>query len=368
LPLMFLTIDNFDLVNEEMTDYENKFTQIARDGQSLGIYTMLTATRTNAVKHALMSNLKTKIAHYFMDRMEKHSIVGRTEYETEAVAGRVYIKTDSAYLAQIYLPVEGESDVEVLENLKGKVQELIEKRNNYTAVESATLTAIGHDEDSVQPVYIDWKRHNHCLIVGDAQKGKTNMLKLMIDQMQTKAKATIGLFDSVNHSLADYADDDEIIYMETKEHIETWIQIVEQEFARREEIYREALQERKANELEFDPYLLMVDGMGNFQQSLDSKLQTKLSTLVKNYSHLGFRMIITGMANEFSKGFDAFTNEVKQIKHAVLLMKKTDQNFIQLPYTRNEPEIKAGFGYYIEVGKATKIQIPLYDVERVTSV
>ena len=390
LPLMFLTIDNFDLVKEEMTDYENKFTQIARDGQSLGIYTMLTATRTNAVKHALMSNLKTKIAHYFMDRMEKHSIVGRTEYETEAVAGRVYIKTDSAYLAQIYLPVEGESDVEVLENLKGKVQELIEKyrdskkpiaipmlprklslltyRNNYTVEESATLTAIGLDEDSVQPVYIDWKRHNHCLIVGDAQKGKTNMLKLMIDQMQTKAKATIGLFDSVNHSLADYADDDEIIYMETKEHIETWIQIVEQEFARREEIYREALQERKANELEFDPYLLMVDGMGNFQQSLDSKLQTKLSTLVKNYSHLGFRMIITGMANEFSKGFDAFTNEVKQIKHAVLLMKKTDQNFIQLPYTRNEPEIKAGFGYYIEVGKATKIQIPLYDVERVTSV
>src|SRR5699024_12732412 len=98
----------------------------------------------------------------------------------------------------------------------------------------ATLTGSGLDEDSVQSVNIDRKRHNHCLILGDAQKGKTNMLKLMIDQMQTKAKATIGLFDSVNHSLADYADDDEIIYMETKEHIEKWIQIVEQEYAQRE--------------------------------------------------------------------------------------------------------------------------------------
>src|SRR5699024_9625924 len=94
LPLIFLTIDNYDLVKEELTDYENRFTQIARDGQSLGIYTILTASRSNAVRHALMTNLKTKIAHYFMDRMEKHGIIGRTEYETEAIPGRVYIKTE----------------------------------------------------------------------------------------------------------------------------------------------------------------------------------------------------------------------------------------------------------------------------------
>src|SRR5699024_1554901 len=65
MPFIFLTVDNFDLVREEMVDYENRFTQIARDGQSLGVYMMLTATRSNAIKHALMSNLKTKVVHYF---------------------------------------------------------------------------------------------------------------------------------------------------------------------------------------------------------------------------------------------------------------------------------------------------------------
>src|SRR5699024_12091017 len=94
--------------------------------QSLGIYTILTASRSNAVRHALMTNLKTKIAHYFMDRMEEHGLIGRTEYETEAIPGRVYIKTEDAYLAHIYLPVEGETDVEVLENIKKKVQTLKE--------------------------------------------------------------------------------------------------------------------------------------------------------------------------------------------------------------------------------------------------
>src|SRR5690625_2684710 len=127
MPLIFLTVDNFDLVREEMVDYENRFTQIARDGQSLGVYMMLTANRSNAIKHALMSNLKTKVVHYFMDRMEKQTIVGRTEYETEAIPGRAYIKTDVGYLAQVYLPVDGETDVEVLKNLKTKVQLLKEK-------------------------------------------------------------------------------------------------------------------------------------------------------------------------------------------------------------------------------------------------
>src|SRR5699024_5237136 len=99
-----------------------------------------------------------------------------------------------------------------------------------------------------------------------------------------------------------------------------------------------------------------------------SKLQTRLSTIVKNYSHLGFNMIITGIPTEFSKGFDAFTNEVKQVKHAILLMRKADQNFISLPYTRNEPDVKVGFGYYVENGQAKKIQVPLHDLERVTNV
>lgn len=390
LPIIFLTIDNYDLVRDEMMDDDMRFTQIARDGQSLGVYTMLTATRSNAIKHALMSNLKTKIAHYFMDRMEKQTIVGRTEYETEAIPGRVYIKTDNAYLAQMYLPVGGETDVEVLENLQHQVQLLKEKykdeqkpaaipmlprklslqayRTDYPVKESDTLTSIGLDEDTVQPVYIDWMYHNHILIVGDAQKGKTNVLQLIMNSRRTYADAQITLFDSVNHGLSDYADEEDIIYLESKEHIESWVENVEEEFIKRDETHRAALQERKASTLVFQPYVLVVDGMVHFQQSLDSKLQTKLSNMVKNYSHLGFQMVLTGMPADFSKGFDAFTNEVKQIKHAILLMKKTEQNLIQLPYTRNEPVIKAGFGYYVENGQSTKIQIPLYDVERVTSV
>ncbi|WP_121615666.1 type VII secretion protein EssC [Virgibacillus halodenitrificans] len=389
LPLIYIAIDNYDLVKEEMIDLENRFTQIARDGQSLGVYTVLTATRSNAVKHALMSNLKTKIAHYLMDQAEKYAIIGKTQYDTEAMPGRVYIKNDDAFLAQIYLPVAGETDVEVLENIKEKVKQLKETYKHsekpegiamlpqrlgfitfyqdYNVIPSKTKLAIGLDEDTVKPVYIDWQKNRHCLILGDAQKGKTNMLQLIIHRMQEQADAQIGVFDSVDRSLANYVDESGVTYMEVKEHVENWLNTAGSEFESREEKYREALRERTLANLQFTPYILLVDSMANFQQNLDAGLQTKIADFIKKYSHLGFSFIATGNANEFSKGFDPLTSEVKQIKQAILLMKKSDQSFITLPYTRNEPEIKAGFGYFVVNGQVKKIQVPHYDAERVTA-
>src|SRR5690625_7191261 len=92
LPLIYITIDNFDLVKDEMFERENRFTQIARDGQSLGIYTILTATRSNAVKHAFMSNLKKRIVHYMLDDGDKRSNDGRYLYDKEVILCRGCIK------------------------------------------------------------------------------------------------------------------------------------------------------------------------------------------------------------------------------------------------------------------------------------
>ncbi|MDK8210748.1 hypothetical protein QP741_24675, partial [Bacillus subtilis] len=80
-------IDNFDLVKEEMQDLEMQFTQLVRDGQSLGIYMIFTATRVNSIRQSLMNNLKTKVVHYLMDHSEAYSILGRTPYALESIPG-----------------------------------------------------------------------------------------------------------------------------------------------------------------------------------------------------------------------------------------------------------------------------------------
>ncbi len=62
--------------------------------------------------------------------------------------------------------------------------------------------------------------------------------------------------------------------------------------------------------------------------------------------------------------FDLFTNEIKQIRQALVLMKKSEQSLFTLPYNRKEEDVHAGYGYYVENGKETKIQIPLSVIER----
>src|SRR5690625_5583274 len=76
----------------------------------------------------------------------------------------------------------------------------------------------------------------------------------MINQLESTETPQICLFDSVNPTLADYADDDQIAYLEAKEQIKSWVETVEAEFMRREETYREALRDRTIARTSYPPY------------------------------------------------------------------------------------------------------------------
>ncbi|MGM7723466.1 type VII secretion protein EssC [Metabacillus sp. Hm71] len=383
LPLVFVVIDNFDLVKEEMLDLEQQLNQFARDGQSLGIYMILTATRINSVRQSLMNNLKTKIVHYLMDSSEAYTILGRLPFAPEAMPGRAIIKKDAAHFAQVYLPTEGKDDFEQMTSLKEEVQNLkeiyatakkpapvpmlpteltlsnfaayIEKRNG--------MLPIGLDEEHVTPVYINFLKTKHCMVLGQAQKGKTNSLKVLIQTALEQDIEHIAIFDSIDRGLSSFIGEENLVYLEGKDHVISWLDQLETLFIQREEAYHQQIQ-RGEQLPQFSPVLFIVDGYSRFLQSLDNLTQDRIVRYMKSYSHLGFNMVVSGSNNELTKGYDPLTTEIKQIRQAVILMKKSEQTLFTLTYDRKEAEIQPGFGYYVENGKEQKIQIPLANVER----
>ncbi|MBS2970806.1 type VII secretion protein EssC [Metabacillus sp. KIGAM252] len=386
LPVIFITIDNFDIIKDEMYDLETELNQILRDGQSLGIYMMITASRANAVRHSIMSNLKTKIAHYMLDSSELHAIVGRPQYAMEAIPGRAFIKKEHTYFAQMLLPADGANDYELLDQLKEDIQMLVEKYSSYTRpkpvpmlpTDLSTITfsqyieghqrpgiiPIGLHEEQVQPVHLNLLKNKHCLIIGQSQKGKTNVLKVVINTVMAQQEEKIALFDSIDRGLSSYATEEKIDYLESKESIAAWLDYVEALMTEREEQYMKAINEGKAGEVSFTPLLLVIDGYARFLQAADSLIQDRIVKFMKNFSHLGFNIIVAGSNAEISKGYDTLSSELKQIRQAIILMKKSEQTILTLPYDRKEVEINAGFGYYAENGRVTKIQIPLSAIER----
>ncbi|MBP3039684.1 type VII secretion protein EssC [Bacillaceae bacterium Marseille-Q3522] len=384
LPLIFVIIDNYDLVKEEMQELETHFNQFARDGQSLGIYMIFTATRINSIRQALMNNLKTKIVHYLMDSGEAFSIVGRVPFAQEAISGRAIIRTEEAYFSQVFLPAEGKNDIELLESIRADVRLIKEKyqgmvvpvpvpmlpteltsENFSTYITGKTdsgMLAIGLDEEWVKPVYVDFIKNKHCIILGQAQKGKTNVLKILLNGVIEYGSNAIGLFDSFDRGLSAYTSDATVSYLESKEQIAEWVSNIEQTLLGREKQYLELIQ-NKGGASVHQPIILAIDGYARFLQTTDNAVQGKIAALMKNYSHLGFNVIITGNNNELTKGYDALTVEIKQIRQAVVLMKKGEQTLYTLAYDRKEEDIHTGFGYYVAGGKETKIQIPLCTME-----
>ncbi|PLR82277.1 type VII secretion protein EssC [Bacillus sp. V33-4] len=385
LPLLFITIDNFDLIKEEMQDLETQINQFARDGQSLGVYMVFTATRINSIRQSLMNNLKTKIVHYLMDNTEAYTILGRVPFVPEPIPGRAIIKQEEIFFSQVFLPADGADDYQLLDTIKDDIQ-LIKAKYDGSKVPEAVpmlpseltminfaqytdgmkqpgMIPIGLDEEFVKPVYINFVKNKHGLIVGQAQKGKTNVLKVILNTALLQGTETIGIFDSFDRGLSMYMDEDNVDYMESKEHIAEWLGSVEQILSQREREYVKTIQHGNVA-VGFTPVLLVIDGYARFSQTLDSQLQDKIANLMKNFSHLEFNILVAGSNNDLSKGYDSLTSEIKQIRQAVILMKKSEQTLFTLPYERKEEEIHPGYGYYVVNGKEIKIQIPLCATER----
>lgn len=384
LPLLFITIDNFDVVKEEMLDFETTVQQIARDGQSLGIYIILSATRLNSIRQSLLNTLRTKIVHYLIDHNEAFSIVGRVPFIPEPIPGRVLIKKDETYLSQVYLSNEGKDDYEQLRLLKEEVQHLQDKYSDldepvgipmlptelnykqfvtYLKKSQTGVTPIGLNEETVQPVCVDFKQHKHCVIVGQSQKGKTNIVKVLLHNTIDQGVQQLAIFDSIDQGLIDYRDKEQVVYLTTNDSIKNWLDSLDDilhERAREQQL----MLEQGINTVQYESIYLFIDGYARFLQTIDKKTQDQLVRYMTSFGHLGFHIVVAGSNNDLSRGFEPLTAEVKQIQQGIVLMKKTDQTLFNLPYVRKETEIQPGFGYYVSNGKDTKIQIPLMLTER----
>jgi S-DNA-T family DNA segregation ATPase FtsK/SpoIIIE len=296
------------------------------------------------------------------------------------------VKKDQTYLTQIYLPADGADDIAVLDEMKQAVAKHKDKYKELakppaipmlpTRLDSDTFKTyysqaikedsipIGLSEESVTPVCVELDSNPFLLVVGQSRKGKTNVLKILLESLLTQTIGEIGLFDGVDRGLSSYASMETVRYVETKDQITEWLDHITDIFEDRERRYLAALEMKSMKQMEFPSIIFVIDSISRLQQTIDGRIQDRISGLMKQYSHLGFSLIVAGNANDFTKGYDSLTTELKQVRQAVLLLKKSDQSLYTLSYSRKEEEIQPGYGYFVLNGQESKIQIPLSEYRR----
>ena len=123
IPEVMVVIDNFDGINDTRygEQFLNTMVKMTRDGNSLGIHLIASASSVRAMHSTLLNNIKRRIALKQNSDDDLYQLLGKTRITIDDVPGRGLMMLDEVRLFQTALPVEGKDDVEVISNLRNEV-------------------------------------------------------------------------------------------------------------------------------------------------------------------------------------------------------------------------------------------------------
>ncbi|MCL1631242.1 hypothetical protein M3N64_04675 [Sporolactobacillus sp. CPB3-1] len=386
-PMAYLkvVVDNFEALREEGADtLEESFIRWAREAGSLGIQFILTVSRANGIRPNLLSSLPIRLSYYMTDQSEFYTIFsGSVKKTVEAVPGRALIKVEELEMVQTYLPFEAKAAADYLNQLRAAIRDCNERYPESRTIYHVPMLPerlgsteflknrqmnqdilyFGLDEDTVKPLGVSLRQMNAFIIVGDPQKGKTNTIRLILEQL-IRREAHIALSDSEELIFTQAAASNEWTYLDDSDTVELYVDQLECDLAEREQEVKEQMlttgQTRADVASSYPVYYLLIDGLDTFLHKLDNRLQNRLINLMKRYAPIGFSVIAAGNQLEW-KGYDLLITELKHAKDALLLVRKTDQTVFTLPYVSKEPALDNGLGYLIHQGQDRRLMLPLAD-------
>ncbi|MFI2665602.1 type VII secretion protein EccCa [Micromonospora carbonacea] len=237
---VFLVVDGWNTLRQEYEELEQTITNLANRGLGFGIHVVITAVRWAEIRINLRDLLGTKLELRLGDAAESEIDRRAAQNVPEKTPGRGLTRDKLHFLAAVSR-IDGRRDVDDLTEasvaLAGhvarawpgtpapKVRLLPRRLPLAELARVADRTApglpIGVDESALAPVYLDLASEPHLTVFGDAECGKTNLLRVIargIVERYTPAQARLviadyrrGLLGAVEgEHLLDYAPSNQV--------------------------------------------------------------------------------------------------------------------------------------------------------------
>ncbi|MFC2283269.1 MAG: FtsK/SpoIIIE domain-containing protein, partial [Lachnoanaerobaculum saburreum] len=367
LPAIIIFIDNYDVVKELGIDLEGFINKLSRDGAGIGIYMAVSATRQGAIRYSILNNFKNKIAGYLFDKTDILGIVGRSKYQLPEIKGRALIKLDEVNIMQCYTPVEFEN---YTENIEALIKELnmanLGKKPDGIRVMPEIVTVdmvlsdridrpgIGLDTDEIEVQYLELCGNIH-MVVGKEGTGKTNVLKLILEQLK---EAEVYICDSVGSELGREYKDMAKFYFNNEVDSGAFYKLLEDEVSLRVSEYERVKNDKSLREfcMELTQVVIVIDDIERFI-NLCKDIRTDLEKLIPKLLDYGISIVEAVTPNEL-RGFDELTKKLKDVNSGVVLGIPDEQSFIRMPVIRNYKFV-IGTGFVFKGGDIKKVKIPL---------
>lgn len=375
---IMIVVDNFDVVRELGYDAEDFFQKVSRDGASLGIFLIITATRMNGMRYATFNNFKVRIAGYNFEQCEAREIVGKSEYDLPEVKGRALVKLENVNLMQIYVPLEYENDVEYSQKIKEKVEALTQLCSESKAIgipvlpdtleymdfctfpgfiEDKTKAPIGIDVEVLNVEYLDLTEA-FLLIIGASGTGRTNTLKNILEVIQDER---MYLVDDSSLELSIYGQKENITYITEEEQVREMIEELRQFIQQREDDFRlEKINNPSLLPKEYysslEKLYIVIDGFQEFISMVEglSYGEDEAENLLINSGNYGITMIVA--TNNRIRGVNNLATFAKDAKNGVALGDIHNQSAFDSSGIR-ETNTQVEMGYLVNKGTITKVML-----------
>ncbi|EPD8845490.1 type VII secretion protein EssC [Listeria monocytogenes] len=360
LPEVLVLIDNYDAIRE--TDFsfgfEATLTQIAREGNSVGIHLVMSATRQNSMRQNLLANLKLQLALYMIEGNEVKSIVGQTKLTVAEFAGRGLVKLEDPTLFQASFPTRSNSVTEHLEYLDKEIlqmskhgiykvvpkipmlpdkiglDELISKKSVQQSLANH-LFVIGLDEEAVESFAVNKINQLPLLVTGENGFDISNAIKQFIDlESKDFESKEIIVIDNMKYDFSKYQNDI-YIYGNNKTFMETIIQNSMNEYEERRKVVTRLKEENRTRiEIEeqlanMPEILLFITDLSSVIESVEAKYLDMLEKMLGDAAVYKVFFTIGASLGSLS-GYDSLSKTVKAMKNVLLFTDVKQQSVINV--------------------------------------
>lgn len=373
---ILIAIDQFDVIKEMGIEEEEFFTKLTRDGIGLGVYTVASAARINAVRLATLNNFKNKLAGYHFDENDTLLAVGRTPFKQSEIKGRVLVSGEKVHEAQIYTVAPCEDKAAYINSLKALIHKIRRSWNGKEAPHIPVLPQeflstmlgdypndgsgylVGLDVEKVTGKGFD-KAAGLFAIIGNTGTGKTNILQVLADQALLRGKVRI--FDSKNMELYHYRQNTNVLYMEGQQDTDMFLEELSGELEERRHFLKKRLKERRGispKKLtgEMPYYTILIDDLDDFTEFIRADLDRAVF-LIKEGIALGIVCILT-IHTAKSHGMNGMDRLVKQAANGLVLSSQGIVPVFPIPSMRELP--KFGEGLLFKNGFYERVRLPRY--------
>ncbi|MGV2876343.1 type VII secretion protein EssC [Macrococcus capreoli] len=368
LPTIFMFIDNFDSVREMENNepLDNMFVKVSREGSSLNIYLIVTATRMNTLKMQMQINMKTKIALFMFDKNEVSSVLGHVKYEVQEIHGRSKIKLDDVYEVQIPLPyndhsinlaqsvaIETEGMKHTFNGLLPEaipmlpdivyLDEYLDKKKETSIIEQKKL-ALGLNQENLELMYLDLMKP---VILTSKNPTQLEFLDKQVIQQLSLVKGTANLLAiDMNQSLNIY-----------REHFKYYASTTEEINKLKENISAE-IDLRKTGKKDIGtPIIIYIKNIRAFVNNhyINENYLRKL--LIESFK-VNMHVIISTNHDDVGNPYEKELKYVREIVEQYVIKNRLyDQDIAQVRKETREPKLLVDDVYLLANDKVTKVRL-----------